>query len=79
MTPNFGGAVSVSASVKYLQFLPEGDGLFPVIVNKSSHPVEGLLIVDGRREWVKVPAYGMAKLPTYHYKEIELVLEKVCI
>lgn len=68
---------SVSGNVKHLKFLPQGDGIYPVIVNKTTLHMEGLLLIDGQRVWVEVPRDGIAKLPRYDYEKLELVDEKI--
>ena len=71
------GNFSVSRNVKQLEFFPQGDGIYPVIVNKTGLHMEGLLLIDGQRVWVEVPRDGIAKLPCYDYEKIELVDEKI--
>ena len=70
---------SVSDNVERLKFELRGDGIYPIIVNKTGAPLSGLLLIDGQRVWVEVPGNGSAKLPTYDYKEIKLVDEKVSV
>ena len=70
---------SVADSVKRLKFKLRGDGIYPIIVNKTGIPLSGLLLIDGQRFWVKVPGNGSAKLPTYDYVKIELVDEHVTV
>jgi hypothetical protein len=78
MTANHNaGNFSVSGNVTRLEFFPQGDGIFPLIINKTGLNLEGLLLIDGQRVWVKVPRNGSAKLPRYDYEKIELVDEKV--
>jgi len=71
------GNFSVSGNVKQLEFFPQGDGIYPVIVNKTELNMEALLLIDGQRMWVKVPRKSHAKLPRYDYNKIELVDEKI--
>ena len=71
------GNFSVSGNVKRLEFFPQGDGIFPLIVNKTGLNMEGLLLIDGQRVWVKVRKNGSTKLPRYDYVKIELVDEKI--
>lgn len=70
---------SVADSVKRLKFERRGDGIYPIIVNKTGVPLSGLVLIDGQRFWVKVPSNGSAKLPTYDYTKIELVDEQVTV
>ena len=70
---------SVSSNVKRLEFERRGDGIYPIIVNRTEIPLSALLLIDGQRVWVKVPANGSAKLPTYDYTEIKLIDEVVSL
>ena len=70
---------SVADSVKRLKFERRGDGIYPIIVNKTEIPLSGLLLIDGQRFWVKVPGNGSVKLPAYDYEKIVLVDEHVTI
>jgi hypothetical protein len=69
---------ATSAAVQCLQFVPNGDGIYPVIVNKCQDCMDGMLVIDGNVQWVRVPGYGTAKLPTHNYRRIDLVAEKKC-
>lgn len=71
------GNFSVSGNVKRLEFFPRGEGIYPIIVNRTALNMEGLLLIDGERMWVKVPRFGSTKLPRYDYQKIELVDEKI--
>ena len=71
------GIFSVSGNVKHLEFFPQGDGIYPVIVNKTALHMEGLLLIDGQRVWVEVPRGGIAKLPRDDYEKIALVDERI--
>jgi hypothetical protein len=75
--PAVGYALTAN-TVQNLQFIPGGDGIYPIIVNKSANCLQGMLVIDGRVEWVPVQGYGTAKLPTHDYKRIDLVAEKAC-
>jgi len=70
---------SVSNSVKRLELKPRGNGIYPIIVNKTGVPLSALLLIDGERVWVKVPGNGSAKLPRHDYKELKLVDEQVTV
>ena len=72
------GNFSVSGNVKHLEFFSlHGDGVYPVIVNKTALHMEGLLLIDGQRVWVEIPRGGIAKLPRNDYEKIALVDERI--
>lgn len=71
------GRIFVAASVKYLSIIP-GSGVYDILVNASPDCLDGMLIFDGRVEWMKIQGYETKEL-RFQYGRADIVAEKKCI